>query len=67
MFLYFIAALIVGYILIRLFTDSKKIRKVYLINVLVILIYNLIGWGYIFNYLDAGGASLGPGLTLLFL
>ena len=66
-FLYFIAALIIGYMLIRLFNGSKKTRKAYYINILVILIYNIIGWGYIFNYLDVGGASLGPGLTLLFL
>jgi hypothetical protein len=67
MFLYFIVALIVGYMLIQLFYNKKSIKKAYYINVLIILIYNLIGWGYTFNYLDAGGASLGPGLMLLFL
>lgn len=66
MFLYFIAALVVGYILIQLFNNKKSIKKAYYINILIILIYNLIGWGYIFNYLDVGGVSLGPGLMLLF-
>jgi len=67
MFIYFITALVLGYLLIKLFNKKKELVKAYYINILIILIYNLIGWGYIFNYLDKGGASLGPGLILLFL
>ena len=46
---------------------NKWLLRFYLINILIIIIYNLAGWGYLFNYMDAGGASLGPGLMLMFI
>jgi hypothetical protein len=35
------------------------------INILLIISYNILGWSYIFKYMDVGGASLGPGLLLI--
>nr|WP_294948093.1 hypothetical protein [uncultured Mucilaginibacter sp.] len=37
----------------------------YTINILIGITYNFLGWAYISKYLDAGGASLGPGLLLI--
>lgn len=45
--------------------NKKRLFKVYIINILVLVIYNCALWTYIFSYLDTGGASLGPGLMLL--
>jgi hypothetical protein len=40
-------------------------KWVYIANVIAIVIYNLVGWAYIFKYLNTGGASLGPGFLLI--
>jgi hypothetical protein len=37
----------------------------YVINVVIIVLYNIILWSLIFNYYPTGGASLGPGLMLI--
>lgn len=48
-------------------TRSPQIWKFCWINFLIILTYNLTGWLYIINFLNAGGGSLGPGLLLMFI
>ncbi len=53
---------------IILFSYTIKLKRpklIFVAHLVVILLYNLFGWWYIFTYLDAGGASLGPGLYLL--
>jgi glucan phosphoethanolaminetransferase (alkaline phosphatase superfamily) len=47
-------------------SKNRLIWRICWINVLIILIYNIIGWTYIFQYLDQGGESMGPGFLLLF-
>ncbi len=54
----------VVYFLVKNIISNKRWRF-YLINILVVIIYNCIGWWYIFHFLDTGGASLGPGLLLM--
>ncbi|RFZ90509.1 hypothetical protein D0C36_22275 [Mucilaginibacter conchicola] len=54
--------------LVVLFTFTIRLKRpklIFLVHLSVIVFYNVIGWGYLFTYLDAGGASLGPGLYLL--
>lgn len=54
--------------LVVLFTFTIKLKRpgfIFLIHLSLILLYNLIGWVYIFTYLDEGGADFGPGLYLL--
>ncbi|WP_259068573.1 hypothetical protein HDF24_06705 [Mucilaginibacter sp. X4EP1] len=63
---YPILCAIIIILIIAFLSKNKKTSRFYIINILIIVIYNLIGWTYIFKYLDAGGASLGPGLMLIF-
>lgn len=46
---------------------NHKSSRFYSINIMLIIIYNVIGWWYIFEFLGTGGASLGPGMMLIFL
>lgn len=59
-FLLFVIAIIVTYAVWRKITGT-----IFLIHLGIIILYNLVGWSYIFKYLDAGGASLGPGMLIL--
>jgi hypothetical protein len=61
----FILLLLIGAVIAISFT-IKKGRKLIIANLLAIIIYNVLGWYYIFKFMDHGGASLGPGLLLLF-
>jgi len=63
---YPILCAIVIILIVAFLSKNKKTSRFYIINILIIVIYNLLGWTYIFKYLDAGGASLGPGLILIF-
>ncbi len=53
-------------LLLAWFSKSRRIWKICLINVLIIAVYNLVGWLYILNFLGEGGAGLGPGLLLIY-
>jgi hypothetical protein len=54
-------------LLLAWFGKSAAIWKFTWINLLVMLIYNLSGWLYICNFMNEGGASLGPGLLLMLI
>lgn len=44
---------------------DQRLFKITIINIGIIVFYNTIGWIYVLNN-DVGGASLGPGLLLIF-
>jgi len=51
----------------KAFPNLRPFLNFYMINVLIIVIYNIVLWSIIFHYFDEGGASLGPGLSLIAL
>ena len=59
--------LLVCLLLAKFSYKGKWLWRFCLINVIAIAVYNLAGWTYIFSFLDTGGASLGPGLMLMYV
>lgn len=47
--------------------NRNHLFRVYIINVLILLLYSLVAWSYILTNLNAGGGSLGPGLVMIAL
>jgi hypothetical protein len=66
MLILLVVALVICLLVAKFTFKGQKLWKFCLINALAIVIYNLIGWIYIFNSLN-GGASFGPGLVLMFI
>jgi len=66
-FIYLIAFIVLVNLIaqVYLFKDNR-LRGFSKTNFLLVFAYNIAGWWYIIHYLDEGGASLGPGLTLMF-
>lgn len=61
-----IAMLLLAVLLISWGSKYKRfLKRIIITNIVMIAIYNIIGWGYALTYLDAGGGSLGLGLVLL--
>lgn len=52
-------AIIIAYI-------DDRLVKITIVNIGIIVFYNTIGWIYVLNN-NMGGASLGPGLLLIFV
>jgi hypothetical protein len=48
-------------------SKSPRIWRFCWVNVVVMLIYDLVGWIYTFTFFDEEGASLGPVLLLLYV
>ncbi len=63
--LIFITVITLGFVLTLLYKGFKQSSKPYVINILIILIYNLAGWTYIDHYMNAGEESLLPGLLFI--
>ncbi len=61
-----IIILILAILLINWGSKHKKfLKQIVITNIVILAIYNIIGWWYVTTYLDEGGASLGLGLILM--
>jgi hypothetical protein len=67
MLLILIIVLVICLLLAKFAYKGKWLWRFCVINIIVIAVYSLAGWTYIINFLDTGGASLGPGLMLMYV
>ncbi len=66
-FIYLICLIVLINLITQIFFfQGKRLKGFYRVNLLLVVVYNTVGWWYIIKYLGEGGASLGPGLTLIF-
>jgi hypothetical protein len=67
MLIYIALIAIITSLLLAWSSKNARIWRFCWINVVVMLIYNLVGWIYTFTFFDEEGASLGPVLLLFYV